>query len=171
MELHVKRAFKSYFLSLKKTKKADRLCIKFSSNSSTGVQRCLYPLFQNQRPYFLLPSLFRRISQPSGQGEQNGKQTYCRLPPYSFRINFKKTPSHTPLDSQGVYCSRIFLEFLLKPVYPTMVAEKFQIYGVKITGRVLNLFIFTHALKQIPPPGRRKLPILSEQRFLKICFS
>ena len=41
------------------------------------------------------------------------------------------------MDSQGVYLSRIFLEFFLKPVCPTMVAEKFQIHGVKITGKYI----------------------------------
>ena len=55
--------------------------MKFSSTTNTSVQMCLHPQFQNQRPHFLLTSLCRRISQPSGQDQQNGKQTYCRLPP------------------------------------------------------------------------------------------
>ena len=33
--------------------------------------------------------------------------------------------------------SRIFLEFFLKPVFCTMVAEKFQIHGVKITEKCI----------------------------------
>ena len=37
--------------------------------------------------------------QPSGQDQQNDKRTYCRLPPQSFRINFKDTPSHISIDS------------------------------------------------------------------------
>ena len=37
------------------------------------------------------------------------------------------------MDSKGVYLSRIFLKFF--PKYSTMVAEKFQIYSVKITGK------------------------------------
>ena len=57
---------KSYFRSHKNNKKADRLCKNFSSTSNTSVQRCLYLLFQNQRPHFLLIPLFWRISQPSG---------------------------------------------------------------------------------------------------------
>ena len=56
-------------------------------------------LFQNQCPNFLLPSLFRRISQTSGQDQQNGEQKYCRLPPHSFRIKFKDTPSYISMDS------------------------------------------------------------------------
>ena len=46
-------------------------------------------------------------------------------------------------------------EFFLKPVYCTMVVEKFQLHGVKITYwkmhswvKKLNLFIFTYVPKQ-----------------------
>ena len=55
--------------------------------------------------------------------------------------------------------------------------EKFQIYGVKITGRYIcepkkmNLFIFAYSPKQNSPPGRRKLLISPKQHFLKIYFS
>ena len=38
------------------------------------------------------------------------------------------------MDSLGLYLSRVFLEFSPKPVYSTMVAEKFQIYSVKTTA-------------------------------------
>ena len=60
------------------------------------------------------------------------------------------------MDSQGVYLSRIFLEFFPKPVYSTMVVEKFQSYSVKIIAihlwvKKLNLFIFNHAPKQNSP--------------------
>ena len=69
MKVQVKRAFKSYFLPPKNNKKADRLSMKFSSTSNTSEQKCLYPLFQNQSSHFLVPPLFRRISQPSGQDQ------------------------------------------------------------------------------------------------------
>ena len=59
--------------------------MKFS-NSSTSVKSCLYPLFCNHWPCFLLPPLFWRISQPSGQDQQNGKRTYCQLQPFPFRV-------------------------------------------------------------------------------------
>ena len=49
-------------------------CMKFSSTSKTCVQRCLYPLFQNQCHCFLLLHLFQRISQASGMNQQNDKQ-------------------------------------------------------------------------------------------------
>ena len=63
-----------------------------------------------------------------------------------------------------------------------MVVKKFQSYSVKICAiylwvKKLNLFIFIHAPKQNSPPGfyhyppgRRELPIPTEQRFLKIFF-
>ena len=51
----------------KNIKNADSLCMKFSSTFNASMQRCLYPLFRNQRPHFLLLHHFRRLSQPSGQ--------------------------------------------------------------------------------------------------------
>ena len=42
------------------------------------------------------------------------------------------------MDFWGLYLSRNFLEFSPKPVYSTMVAEKFQIYSVKTTA---NTFV------------------------------
>ena len=86
------------------------------------------------------------------------------------------------MDSYGLYLSRVFLEFPPKPVYFTMIAEKFQIYSVKITA---NTFVsqkiasvqFYSCLqaKLFPrffhyPPGRQELPIPPEQGFLKIFF-
>ena len=63
-----------------------------------------------------------------------------------------------------------------------MVVEKFQIYGVKITGKYIceskkfDLCIFTHVPKQnstqgyYHPADRRKLPISHEQHILKVFF-
>ena len=42
---------------------------------------------------------FFQTRKPSGQDQQNGKRTYCRLPSQSFRINFKDTSSHISMDS------------------------------------------------------------------------
>ena len=63
-KVEVKRDFKSYFLSPKINREAERLCMKCSSTSNTYVQRCLYPLFQNQHPHFLLLHFFQRMPQP-----------------------------------------------------------------------------------------------------------
>ena len=41
------------------------------------------------------------------------------------------------MDSSGVYLSGIFHGTFPKAVYSTMIAEKFQIYSVKITGKYI----------------------------------
>ena len=56
-----KEAFKSYFFHWKSNKKSDRIC-KFSSTLITIGKRCLYLLFQNQCPHFLLPPPFWKLS-------------------------------------------------------------------------------------------------------------
>ena len=83
--------------------------------------------FKIKPPHFLLSSLFSNLSQPLGQNQQNSKQTYCQL----LIVIFLLTPTGF------VSLARVFLEFSSKPVYSTMVAEKFQIYSVKITGNTL----------------------------------
>ena len=126
------------------------------------MQRCLYPLFQNQSPHFLLSSLFWKLSQPLGQDQQDNKQTYCRLSITIF-----------------LWLPKRFISPESFLVYSTIVVEKFQIYSVKTASvsQKLNLFNFTHAPKQNSPPGFyhyppgwRKLPIPPEQHFLKIFF-
>ena len=77
------------------------------------------------------------------------------------------------MDSQGVYRSKILFEFFLKPVYPTTVVEKFQIYSVKITGRhtlVKKMNLHFCSCPQAKLSQTRKLPISPEQRFLEIYF-
>ena len=74
-----------------------------------SAQRCLYPLFQNLCPHFLLSPLFWKLSQPSGQDQKNGKQTYCRLPQLTSRIQpliFLWTP-------KGFIFPEPFLDFFL----------------------------------------------------------
>ena len=56
-----------------------------------------------------------------------------------------------------------------------MVAEKFQIYSVKITGKKLNLFIFKSPQAKLSPwlslpPRQKKITHPSQQRFLKTIF-
>ena len=87
------------------------------------MQRCLYPLFQNQFPNFLLSSLFWKLSLPLGQDQQNSKQIYCQ----SSIIILLWTPK-----------GFISPESFPKPVYSIMIVEKFQTYSVKIT---VNTFV------------------------------
>ena len=71
---------------------------------------------------------------------------------------------------EGFISAEYFLGFFPKPAYSTLVAKKFQIYSTKITANIfvkkLNLFIFTHDLKQNYlsgfyhyPPSRWEAPI------------
>ena len=82
------------------------------------MQRCLYPLFQNQSPHFLLSSLFWKLSQPLGQDQQNSKQTYCQLP----IIIFLWTP-------KGFISPESFLNFLLNLYIPPWLQKSFKFIG------------------------------------------
>ena len=59
--------------------------------------------------------------------------------------------------------SRAVGEFSLTCVYPTMLEENFQIYGVQITGKCIcqsNIYYTPWQITNFPP---------KEQIFLKIC--
>ena len=139
--------------------------------TNNSVQRCLYALFQNQSPHFLLSSLFWKLSQPLGQDQQNSKQTYCQLP----IIIFLWTP-------KGFISPESFLNFLLNLYIPPWLPKSFKFIVLRLLQihlwvKKLNLFNFTHAPKQNSPPGfyhyppgRRKLRITPEQHFLMIFF-
>ena len=138
--------------------------------TNTSVQRCLYPLFQNQSPHFLLSSLFWKLSQPLGQDQQNSK-TYCRL----SIIVFLWTP-------KGFISPESFLNFLQNLYISPWLRKSFKFIVLRLLQihlwvKKLNLFNFTHAPKQNSPPGfyhyppgRRELRIPPEQHFLKIFF-
>ena len=79
--------------------------------------------------------------------------------------------------SRGLYSLQNIFEFFLKPVYCTIVAEKFKIHGVKITGKCIceskkmNLFIFTCVPKlplqagdSFPFPPHNVFCIFSQQK-------
>ena len=146
-------------MSPKNNKKADMFCMKFSSTPNTSVQKCLYPLFQNQRSHFLLPPLFWRISQPSDQDQHNGKRTYCQLPPLLFWINLKDTASHIFMDSLVVdHSPEYFLNFLQTCISHNCWAKfsnksSQDYWEMHLWVKNLNLLIFTHASTQNPLPG------------------
>ena len=127
------------------------------------MQKCLYPLFQNQYPHFLSSSLLWKLSQHIGQDQRNSKQTYCRL----AIILFLWTP-------KGVLSPELFLNF------PPRLQESFKFILLRLLQihfwvKKLNLSNFTHATKQrFPPgfdhysPGRPELQIPPEEHFQKI---
>ena len=87
---------------------------------------------------------FSKISQPSGQKQQNGKQ--CCLPPLSFKISRKDTSFHISFNSLGSYLSpECLLIFLSNCYIPPCTGKIFKFMEFR--------FLEIHAL------GRRKLPI------------
>ena len=136
--------------------------------TNTSVQRCLYPLFQNQSPHFLLSSLFWKLSQPLGQDQQNSK-TYCRL----SIIVFLWTPKgFISPESFLNFPQNLYISPWLRKSFKFIVLRLLQIH---LWVKKLNLFNFTHGPKQNSPlgfyhylPGRRKSPIPAEHHFLKI---
>ena len=122
-------------------------------------------------PHFLLSSLFWKFFQPLGEDQQNSKQTYCRL---SLLI-FLWTP-------KSFISPESFLNFLLNMCISPWLWKSFKFIVLRLLQihlwvKKLNMFNFTHAPKQNSPkgfdhypPGRRELPIPSEQHFLKIYF-
>ena len=127
--------------------------------TNNSVQRCLYPLFQNQSPHFLLFSLFWKLSQPLGQDQQNNKQTYCQLP----IIKFLWTP-------KGFISPKSFLNFLLNLYIPPWLPKSFKFLVLRILQihlwvKKLNLFNFNHAPKQNSPPGFYPYPHYSRTAF------
>ena len=76
----------------------------------------------------------------------------------------------------------MFFGFFLKPVYPTMIVEKFKLMVLRLLENTfvsqkaesVHSYSCPQTLSQvfiITTQGRRKLPISPEQHFLKICFS
>ena len=138
MKVQVKLAFKSYFLSLKSNKKADRLCMKFSSTSNTSVQSCLYLLTQNQCPHFLLsPLLFKEYLNPQVRINKMANKHTADYHPSPSQLTSRIHPLIFLWAPKGFISLEFFFNFFSKPVYSTMVKEKFQIYGVKITGNYI----------------------------------
>ena len=128
---------KAIFLSPKNNKKADRFCMKCSSNFNTSVQRCLYILFENQHFHCLLPYLFRRISQPSGQDLQDANRTYSQLPPSHTEFT---SGIHTLISlwtPRGFMSPEYFSTFFSNLYIPRWLKKMFQIHGVKITGKYI----------------------------------
>ena len=185
MKVQVQRTFKGYFFCHQKNnEKADRLCMKFSSAFNTSVQRCLYPLFQNQRPHFLLLHLFQRMSQPSVQDLQYLNEHMVDYHPSPSEFTSKIHHLIFLWTPKGFISLEYFLIFFPNLYIPPWLKIMFQIHGVKITGKHISesknwicsflLMVPSKTLPQvfiITTPGRRKLPISPKQSFLKIYFT
>ena len=138
----------------------------FSSNFSAL-------LFQSQSPSFCCPLFSENYlnSQARIKKIVNKHTVYYHPNPSQliWRIHtlvFLWTP-------KGFISPRIFLDFFPKPVYSTMVMEKFQIYSVRITANTFMSKNWMYSILPMPPsktlrrfyhypPARRELPISPE---------
>ena len=105
------------------------------SRTNTSVQRCLYPLFQNPPPQVFRCLLLsenhlnpqvkinKMVNKHTEHYHRSPSQLISRIHPFIFPCTFKG------------FISSESLNFFPKPVYSTMVVEKFQIYSVKITDK------------------------------------
>ena len=83
--------------------------MKFSTTSNTKVQRCLYPLFQNQRPRFLPLHLFEKCLNPQVRSNKMVNEHTVVYHPSPSESTSRIHPPHISMDSEGVYLSIIFL--------------------------------------------------------------
>ena len=102
--------------------------MKFSSTLSSSMQRCLLPPILKSMASFSAAPFFWRIAQPSGEDQQNGKQTYCQLPSLSFRITFKDTCFQISVDSYGFYLSSEYLRIFSQTCIAHHGWRKFMVF-------------------------------------------
>ena len=108
-----KGLLKSIFCHQKSDKKADRLCMTFSSTTNTSVQRCLYAYFKSMGPLSAVPSFLKIISTlKSGSAGMVNKHT----------VHYHPSPSqltlriHLPIflwTPKGFITPESFLNFSL----------------------------------------------------------
>ena len=118
--------------------------MKFSSTSNTKVQSCLYPLFQNQCPHFLLSALFWKLFSENYLNPQVRINKMVN----KHTVDYHPSPSQIPArvhpfiflwTQEGVYLSRIFLEFFLNLYIPPFHSKKW-----------ICLFYLMHPSKTLP---------------------
>ena len=102
------------------------------------MQRCLYPLFQNPPPQVFCCLLLsenhlnpqvkinKMVNKHTEHYHRSPSQLISRIHPFIFPCTFKG------------FISSESLNFFPKPVYSTMVVEKFQIYSVRL---LTNTFV------------------------------
>ena len=158
---------KAIFCHKISNKKADRLCMKFSSTPNTSVQRCLYPIFQNQCPHFLLSALFWKLFSENYLNLQVrinkmvNKHTVDYHPSPS-QITYKSTSSHISMDSEGGLSLQNISWIFPKSVYSTIRFKK------------INLFILSHAPNQkspITPQAEGNYPFLRNSVFWRFFLT
>ena len=124
MKVQVKRAFKCYFCRQKSNKKPGRFCMKFFSISNTSVSKSIPPIF-------CCPLFSENYLNP---------QVKINKMVNNHTVDYHPSPLQLFSRIHLTYFYGLLTglsEFFPKPVYSTMVPEKFQIYSVKITGKYI----------------------------------
>ena len=107
-----KELLKAIFYHQKSNKKADRLCMKFSSISNTSVQRCLYPLFQNP-PIFWCPLFSENYLNPQVRINKMVNKHTVDYHPSPSRLISRIHPLIFLLTPKGFISPESFLNFFL----------------------------------------------------------
>ena len=138
--------------------------MKFCSTFNTSVQRCLYPLFQNQCPHFLLLYIFWRMAvhpSPSEFTSRTHPLIFLWTPkglisPEYFLIFFSNL-CIPPIFQPWKKCFKLMVLRLLENTFVSKRLESVHFYSYP------QVFIITTL-------GRKKLPISPKQSILKIYF-
>ena len=104
----------------------------FFSTSSASVQRCLYPLFQNQHHIFYCPIFFKEYLNPQVRINKMVNETYCRLPHQPFTINFKDTSSDILWTPKVFIFPEYFLNFFLNLYIPPWLQKSFKFLVLRL---------------------------------------
>ena len=145
-------------MSPKNNKKADKLCMKFSSTSNAS--------FKMNATIFCCSFFFEEWLNSLVRINKTVNEHTINYHPSPSELTSRIHPLIFPWTPKGYISPAYFLNCFSKNyIYPTMFAEKFQIHGVKITGKYICesknsicSFLILH-----PPPKKKTSP-----RFLSL---
>ena len=147
------------------------------------MQRCLYPLFQNQCPIFCCPLFSENYLNPQVRIKKMVNEHTVDYHPSPSQLISRIHPLIFLWTPKGHISLESFLNFFLNLYIPLWLRKSFKFIVLRLLQihlwvKKLNLFDFTHAPKQNSPPGfyhyspgRRELPIPSRTAFSKDIFS
>ena len=145
--------------------------MKFSSTFNTSVQRCLYPVFQNQCPHFLLLHIFRRMAvhpSPSEFTSRTHPLIFLWIPkglisPEYFLIFFSNLRI-PPIFQPWKRCFKLMVLRLLENTFVSQRLESVHFYSypqAKLSPKFLSLLL----------QAEGNYPFLPSKVFWKSIFS
>ena len=143
-------------MSPKNNKNADSLCMKFSLNPNTSLQRHLSPLFK--RSFFSLSPSLSKISEPPSQNQQNDKHS-VDYHPCPSRLASRIHPFNISVNYLGLYLSIMLVEFTL----PSLLRKIFT-HALFPYLKFSSKFLSSHS-------RQRKIIYSTRQRFFENLFS